>query len=85
MYQLYHSKLPQKFYTLFYKLTEVHNHNTRNRKNFYIFIPCINKNFSKNLSYRGSILWGQIDAEVKGMQWVSLKKNYKKHLLGLQV
>ena len=83
MYQLYHRKLPQKFYALS-ELTEIHNHNTKNIKLLTYFIPCINKNFSKNvLSYRGSIVWGQIDAEFKGMQWVSLKKYYRKYLLSL--
>ena len=63
MYQLYHSKLLQKFYASFNKLTEIHNHNTRNTKLLIYFIPHINKNFSKNLlSYRCSILWGQIEA-----------------------
>ena len=86
MYQLYHRKLPQKFYASFSTLTEIHNHNTRNTKLLTYFIPRINKNLSKNLlSYRGSILWHQIDAEFKGMHWVSLKNNYKKHLLSLQV
>ena len=60
MYQLYHSKLPQKFYALCSKLTEIHNHNTRNTKLLTYFIPRINKNFSKYLlSYIGSIIWGQ--------------------------
>ena len=70
MYQLYNSKLPQKFYASLSKLTEIHNHNTGNIKLLTYFIPRINKNFSKNLfSYRGSILWGQIDAEFKGMHY----------------
>ena len=78
MYQLYHSKLPQKFYASFSKLTEIRNHNTRNIKLLTYFIPQINKSFSKNLlSYRGSILWCQIDAKFKGMQWVSFKKIIK--------
>ena len=86
MYQLYHRKLPQKFYASLSELTEIHNHNTKNTKLLTYFIPRINKNFSKNvLSYRGSIVWGQIDAEFKGMQWVSFKKNYRKYLLSLQV
>ena len=34
MYQLYHSKLPQKFYALLNKLTEIYNYNTRNTKRF---------------------------------------------------
>ena len=76
MYQLYHRKLPQKFYVSFSKLTEIHNYNIYI---YYIRIPHINKNFSKNLlSNSCSILvWGQIDAEFKSMQWVSFKKNYK--------
>ena len=28
---------------------------------------------------------GPIDAEFKGMQWISFEKNYKKHLQSLQV
>ena len=32
IYQLYHSELPQKFYALFSKLTEIHNHKRRNTK-----------------------------------------------------
>ena len=86
MYQLYHSKLPQKFYASFSKLSEIHNHNTRNTKLLTYFMPRINTNFSKNfLSYRGFILWGQIAAEFKGMQWILFKKSYKKLLLSLQV
>ena len=54
--------------------------NTRNTKLLTYFIPRIYKNFSKNLSYRSSILWGQIDAEFKSIQWVSFQKKYKKHL-----
>ena len=78
MYQLYHSKLPQKVYVSFSKLTEIHNHNNRNTKLLTYFIPRINKNFCKNLlSYRGSIAWGQIDAEFKGMQWISFKQIIK--------
>ena len=72
IYQLYHLKLPQKFYASFSKLTKNHNYNTKNTKLLTYFIPCINKNFSKNLfSYKGSILCGQIEAKFKGMQWVS--------------
>ena len=68
MYQLY-SKLPQKIYASLSRLTEIYNHNTRNTKLFTYFISRINKDFTKNLlSYRGSILWGQIDAEFKVMQ-----------------
>ena len=79
MHQLYNRKLSQKFSASFSKLTEIRNHNTRNTKLLIYFIPRINKNFSKNLlSYRGSIFWGQIDAEFKGIQWLSFKKNYKK-------
>ena len=38
MYQLYHRTLPQRFYASFSKLTEIHNHNTRNTKLLsYIF------------------------------------------------
>ena len=75
MYQLYHRKLPQKLYASLSKLIEIHNHNTKNTKLHTYFISRINKNFSKNvLSYTGSIVWGQIDAESKGMQWVSFKK-----------
>ena len=75
MYQLYHSKLPEKFYASFTKLTKIHDYNTRNAKLFLCFIPRINKNFSKNLlSYRGSILWGQINAEFKGMKGFHSKK-----------
>ena len=56
MYQLYHCKLPQKFYASYSKLTEIHNYKTRNTKLLTYFIPCIYKNFSKDLlSYRGSI------------------------------
>ena len=83
MYQLYHRKLPQKFYASFSKLTEIHNHNTRNTKLLtylhLLHIPRINKNFSKNLlsNSRSILVWGQIDAEFKSMQWVSFKKNYK--------
>ena len=67
-------------------MTEIHNHNTRNTKFLTYFIPLIYKNFSKNyFSFRDCILCGQIDAEFKGMQWVSFKKNYKKPLLSLQV
>ena len=77
---------PQKFYILFNSLTEIHNHITRNTKFLKYFIPRINKIFGKNLfPHRGSILWGQIEAEFKGMQWVSFKKKCKKHLLSLQV
>ena len=41
MYQLYHRNLPKKFYVSLSKLTEIHNHNTRNTKLFYssYFIP----------------------------------------------
>ena len=75
MYQLYHSKLPQKFNASFSILNEIQNYNTRNTKALAYFISRINKNFSKSLLfYRGSILWGLMDAEFKGMQWVSLKK-----------
>ena len=86
MYQLYHRKLPQKLYASLSELTEFHNHNTKNTKLVTYFIPRINKNFSKNvLTCRGSIVWGKIDAEFKGMRWVSFQKNYKKYLLSLQV
>ena len=67
---MYYNKLPQKFYALFIELIEIYNHNTRNTKLFTYFIPCINKNFSKNLLFNeGSILWDQINAQFKGMQW----------------
>ena len=96
MNQLYYSKLSQTFYALRYvydilfisKLTEIHYHNTRNTKLLTYFIPDINKNFIKNrLSYRGSILWVQINAKFKGrpMQSVLFEKNFKKHVLSLQV
>ena len=71
MYQLYHSKLPQKLYVLFSKLTEIYDYNTRNTKPLTYLISRINKNFSKNAFsyrlYRSSILWGLINAEFKGM------------------
>ena len=86
MYQQYSSKFSQTFYSSFSKLTEIHNHNTKNTKLLTYFIPRINKNFSKNFfSYRGSILLGQIDAKFKGTQWVFFKKIKKKFLLSLQV
>ena len=74
MYHLYHSKLSQKCYASFSKLTEIHDHKTRNINLLTYFIPRIDKNL---LSFRVSTLWGQIDAEFKGMQWVSLKKIIK--------
>ena len=81
MHQLYHRKLPQKFYAFLSELTEIHNHSTKNTKLLTYFLPRIDKNFSKNvLSYRGSIVWGQIDAEFKCMQWVSLKKKIIKNI-----
>ena len=76
MYQLYHRKLPQKFYASLSELTEIHNHNIRNTKLFTYFIPCINKNFNKNLLfYRGSIVWDQLDTEFKGLKSVSIQFN----------
>ena len=41
IYQLYHRKLPQKFYASFCKLSEIHNHNTRNTTFLTYFISRI--------------------------------------------
>ena len=58
MYQLYHSKLPQKFYGSFCKFIKIYDYSTRNTKLLKCFIPRINKNFSKNLlSYRLTVLY----------------------------
>ena len=68
MYQLFRNQLPQIFYASFCKPIKIHDHNMRNTKFLTYFIPCINKNFSKNLSYRGSKLRYHIDIELKSMQ-----------------
>ena len=56
MYQLYHRKLPQTFYASFSKLTEIHNHNTRNTKLLAYFIPRINETFVK-IVFRIEVLY----------------------------
>ena len=55
MCQLYHCKLPQKFYFLFSKLIKIHDHHTKNRLTkfltYFKSMYAITKNFSKNLVF----------------------------------
>ena len=82
MYKVYNKNLPKIIENKFTKLASTHEYNTRQSAKSGYFRPRVNKSIASNLlSFRGPKLFNEIDYELKSMQWVSFKKNYKKQLL----
>ena len=82
MYKVYNKNLPKIIENKFTKLASTHEYNTRQSTKSGYFLPRVNKSIALNLlSFRGPKLFNEIDYELKSMQWVSFKKNYKKQLL----
>ena len=82
MYKVYNKNLPKIIENNFTKLASTHEYNARQSTKSGYFRPRVNKSIALNLlSFRGPKLFNEIDYELKSMQWVSFKKNYKKQLL----
>ena len=82
MYKVYNNNLPKIIENKFTKLASTHEYNTRQSTTSGYFRPRVNKSIALNLlSFRGPKLFNEINYELKSMQWVSFKKNYKKQLL----
>ena len=82
MYKVYNKNLPKIIENKFSKLASTHEYNTRQSTKSGYFLTRVNKSIALNLlSFRGPKLFNEIDYELKSMQWVSFKKNYKKQLL----
>ena len=78
MCRLHHNQLPKNCYHFFHKINTVHQHEARLINSTAYYRPRINILFCQKLfSHRGSKLWGDLDLELKSMQWVSFKKAYK--------
>ena len=82
MHQLHHKKLPHQLENSFTKITQIHDHYTRNAVTRQYYLPRIHKSFSKNiLSIRGPQIWSHIDDNLKLTSWSIFKKRFKAFLL----
>jgi len=81
MYKFQHSKLPVSFDNYFRYLTEIHNHNTRGRRNLNVeFCHTVSKTFSVKIA--GPKLWNNLPVKLRNSLSLSIfKSNYKQNLL----
>ena len=80
MYQTFHASIPHKIDKDFIKLTSVHKHYTRHTSNKF-HLPRVNTCYShKMLSFAGVKLWSELDPNLKGLGWLSFKKDLKRKL-----
>jgi len=60
---------------LFQRSSDLHNYNTRYASNQNYFIPSVHSHIGKKLrSYKGAVIWREINAEYKNLPFHHFKK-----------
>ena len=77
MHKCHDGLLPSIHNGLFQRSSDLHNYNARYASNQNYFIPSVHSNIGKKLiSYKGAVIWKEINAEYKNLPFHHLKKNY---------
>lgn len=81
MYKIYNNTSPHYLSTSFTKISQIHEHNTRqNNSNF--FTPAVNNILSKSFHFSGIKFWNSLPHSIKTTPTLgSFKQRVKKHLL----
>jgi len=67
--------LPSIYNGLFQRSSDLHNYNTRYACNQNYFIPSVHSNIGKKLiSYKGAVIWREINVEYKNLPFHHFKK-----------
>ena len=75
MHKFHDGLLPSIYNGLFQRSSDLHNYNTRYASNHNYFIPSVHSNFGKKLiSYKGAVIWREINAEYKKLPFHHFKK-----------
>jgi len=75
MHKFHDGLLPSIYNGLFQRCSDLHNYNTRYASNQHYFIPSVHSNTGKKLiSYKGAVIWREINAEYKNLPFHHFKK-----------
>ena len=75
MHKFHDGLLPSIYNGLFQRSSDLHNYNTRYASNQNYFIRSVHSNIGKKLiSYKGALMWREINAEYKNLPFHHLKK-----------
>jgi len=75
MHKFHDGSLPSIYNGLFQRSSDLHNYNTRYVSNQNYFIPSVHSNIGKKLiSYKGTVIWREINAEYKNLPFHHFKK-----------
>ena len=75
MHRFHDGSLPSIYNSLFQRSSELHNCNARYGSNQNYFIPGVHSNIGKKLiSYKGAVIWRELNAEYKNLPFHHFKK-----------
>jgi len=75
MHKFHDGLLPSIYNGLFQRSSDLHNCNTRYASNQNYFIPSVHSNIGKKLiSYKGGVIWREINAKYKNLPFHPFKK-----------
>jgi len=82
MHKLNDGLLPSIYNGLFQRSSDLHNYHTRYASNQNYFIPSVHSNIGKKLiSYKGAVIWREINAEYKNLRLHHFKKTMRNYWL----
>jgi len=74
MYKFHDGLFPSIYNSLFQRSSDLHNYNARYASNQNHFIPSVHSNIGKKLiSYKGAVIWREINAEYKNLPFHRFK------------
>jgi len=75
MHKFHDGLLPSIYNGRFQRSSDLHNNNTRYASNQNYFIPSVHSNIGKKLiSYKGAVMWREINAKYKNLPFHPFKK-----------
>ena len=78
MHKYHNNLLPTTFETLFVRVNEVHDYNTRLSSKISYSIPKIRTSYGKfNIRFQGVRVWNSIDENLKSLSPLAFKKKLK--------
>jgi len=77
MHKFHDGSLPSIYNGLFQRSSDLHNYNARYACIQNYFIPSVHSDIGKKLiSYKGAVMWREINVEYKNLPFRHFKKNY---------
>ena len=81
MYKFHDGLFPSIYNSLFQRSSDLHNYNARYASNQNYFIPSVHSNIGKKLiSYKGAVIWREINAEYKNLHFHHFKRTMCNYL-----